>query len=127
MNFTWDEALAEDIKALGGRKKLAPRLWPADDEETANDRLKAALAPGHKLELKPAEILKIKEWARDVGSYGLMTFEAQLLSFKYEWINPQDEAEELRREVRNLLSEANQRLERIERAQKRSSLKEGRE
>lgn len=119
LNFSWEEAIAEDIKALGGRKKLAPRLWPAEDEETAQERLKAALAPGHKQALKPSEILKIKQWARDAGSYALVNFEAQELGYRVEWVHPQDEADELRRDVRDLLQHVNQKLDRIERAEQR--------
>ena len=123
LNFCWEEALAEDIKALGGRKKVAARLWPGDDEETANDRLKAALSPGHRQALKPSEVLKIKLWARDASSYAVVNFEAQELGYRVEWIAPQDEADELRRDVRELLQNVNQKLDRIERAEQRVSLK----
>ena len=126
MHFSWHEALTDDVKALGGRKVLAPRLWPGEDEETANDRLKAALSPGHKQELKPSEVLKIKEWARDVGSYALVNFEAQLLSFRYEWIDPENEGEQLRREVRDQMLDISRKLDRIEQADKRAAMRGGR-
>lgn len=124
LNFSWEEAIAEDIKALGGRKKLAPRLWPAEDEETAQERLKAALAPGHKQALKPSEVLKIKQWARDVGSCALVNFEAQELGYRVEWVDPKDEADELRRDVRDLLQNVSQKLDRIERAEQRVTVSE---
>jgi hypothetical protein len=124
--FTWHEALGEDIRALGGRKAVAPKLWPGEDEETANNRLKAAMAPGHSQELKPSEVLRIKEWARDVGSYALVNFEAQLLSFRVEWIEPENEAEMIRREVRDLMLAANQKLDRLEQTEKRVAMRGGR-
>lgn len=121
LHFTWDEALAADVHALGGRKKLAPRLWPSEDEDTRQDRLKACLSPTHKMELKPSEVLRIKEWARDAGSYALVNYEAQYLGHRVEWLDPQDESDELRRDVRDLLNTVNQKLERIERADQRAA------
>lgn len=121
MYFTWEEALAADVMALGGRKKLAPRLWPSENEETAQERLKCALSPGHKQALKPSEILKLKELARDAGSYALVTFEAQQLGYRVEWVAPQDEAEQLRREVRDVLQDVSRKLDRIERAEQRAA------
>lgn len=123
LNFCWEEALAEDIKALGGRKKVAARLWPGDDEETANDRLKAALSPGHRQALKPSEVLKIKMWARDAGSYALVNFEANELGYRIEWINPVDEADQIRRELRDEFRSLNQKMDRLERVEQRATLK----
>jgi hypothetical protein len=118
--FTWHEALAEDIKALGGRKKVAPRLWPGIDEETAIERIKACLAPGHNQQLKPMEVLAIKQWAREVGSSALVEFEAQYLSYRVEWVSPANELEQIERENNELLKEL---LRRQERADKLRSLR----
>lgn len=97
---SWEEALQHDISTLGGRKVVAPRLWPSEDEETANDRLKACMARGHKQALKPSEVLKIKAWAKqEANSTALVDFEAQQLGQRIEWIDPEDEAAILMREV----------------------------
>ena len=121
MIFSWDEALAADIKALGGRKKVAPRLWPGEDEETANERLKAALSPGHRQQLKPTEVLKIKKWAREVGSDALVRFEDQELGRRGEWLDPENEAEQIRRELRDEFRALNQKMDRLARAEERAA------
>jgi hypothetical protein len=121
--FTWHEALAEDIKALGGRKKIAVRLWPGIDEETAIERLKASLAPGHNQQLKPMEVVAIKQWAREVGSSALVEFEAQYLSYRVEWISPANEIEQIERENNELLKELLRRQERAEKLRSLRSVK----
>jgi hypothetical protein len=121
MHFSWHEALAADVTALGGRKKLAPQLWPSEDEETAQNRLKAALSPGHAQELKPPEVLKIKKLAHAVGSDALVQFEAQDIGYRVEWIDPVDEQEQLDREIRDLLQVVLKKQEARERAVARES------
>jgi hypothetical protein len=123
LQFTWDEALAEDVRALGGRKKLAPKLWPSEDEETAQDRLKAALSPGHKQQLKPSEVMRIKQLAREEGSTALVEFEAQELGYRIEWIDPVDEQAELQRDLKDLLTAVVKKQEMLERAVNRVPLK----
>lgn len=106
---TWEDARDADINALGGRKKLAARLWPADDEETRQSRIKACCAPGHKQEFKPSEVIAIKRWARESASTAMIDFEAHELHFRVEWVEPEDEKARLQREF----IEAVDRLDRI--------------
>lgn len=112
---SWEEALQHDITALGGRKAVAPRLWPGEDEETANDRLKACMARGHKQALKPSEVLTIKAWAKHEGnSSALVDYEAQQLGQRVEWIDPEDEAAILMREVSHDYKRIEQRQKKLE-------------
>lgn len=111
---SWEEALLADIQALGGRKKLAPRLWPGDTEETANDRLKACLAPGHKQALKPSEVMTIKRMAREVGSTSTVSYEAQQLGYQVHWLDPEDEADAIRRELRDSFKVMTKHMARLE-------------
>lgn len=115
IHFTWHEALQEDVTALGGRKKVAARLWPGEDEETASSRLRAAMAPDHKQELKPTEVLRIKEWAHhEADSHALMRYEDGVLGCRHEWIDAQEELCKLLRE-RNAAKDIDRaRDERIE-------------
>jgi hypothetical protein len=91
------DALAADVAAIGGVKKTAPLLWPSNAD--AAGRLRACLSTGHAQKLDAEEILSIKRFAKDVGSFAAVTYEAQVLAFKIEWIKPDDEKAELQRQV----------------------------
>lgn len=115
IHFTWHEAAQEDITALGGRKKVAARLWPGEDEETANNRLKAALSPEHKQELKPTEVLRIKEWAKhEADSHAILDYEDRILGCRHEWIETENELVGLLRERKTSREADRARDERIE-------------
>lgn len=116
-----EDAIATDIKALGGPKKVAGWLTPAKGESGA-DWIRACLMPDRREKFSPDELLLIKRRAREIGSFATVTYEAQQLGYRVEWIDPQDEADELRRDVRDLLKVVNQRLERIERVEARPVL-----
>lgn len=124
---SWLEAIAEDIKLLGGRKVVAPKLFTDCDEETAQDRMKCCLSSGHTMEFKPAQVLKIKQWSLDDrGQSCTIDFEDAQLGLRHEVINPADESESLRREVRDLLEVVNRKLDRIERSDQRAGQKRAR-
>lgn len=101
------DALTADVAAIGGVKKTAAMLWPTNSD--AAGRLRAALSPEHAQKLDPEEVLTIKRLARDAGSFATVTYEAQALGYKVEWIKAADADAELQREF----IDAVKRLERI--------------
>lgn len=117
------DAYGADIAACGGFKKVGHKLWPTLDADDAAKKLRKCVDKDDAQKLSEEERMRIKEFARDVGSFAVVTYEGQHLGFRVEWLSPKDEADELRREVRDYLKAVNQRLERIERAEQRAPLK----
>lgn len=103
------DALGADVAAIGGIKKTAALLWPTNTD--AAGRLRACLSTEHAQKLDVEEVLSIKRLAKEVGSFATVTYEAQLLAFKIEWIKPEDEKADLQRQV----IEMGKRLEQIAR------------
>lgn len=114
------DALGADIAAAGGFKVVAGKLWPADSNAT--QKLRNCLNAEQPHKLSPDEVLQIKRLAHVAGSTATIDYEAQQLGFKVEWLSPQDEADQLRREVRDLLADVSRKLERVERAEQRVSI-----
>lgn len=103
------DAIGADIAAIGGIKKTAAMLWPTNADSAG--RLRACLSLEHPQKFDPEEILTIKRLARDVGSFSTVNYEAQELAFRVEWIKPEDERDQLRREF----VEMGKRIEQIAR------------
>jgi hypothetical protein len=106
------DAIAADVNAIGGVKKVAAMLWPANSD--AASRLRACLSTEHPQKLDAEELLSIKRMARDVGSSATLNYEAQELSFNIEWISPEDEKARLQREVLKMGERFNEILRRLQ-------------
>jgi hypothetical protein len=119
---TPEEATAADIAALGGPKKVGGWLFPHLNPDQAAAQVRACLNTDRPEKLGQGQVLLIKQKAREVGSDALKRYEDQFLGCRTEWIDPANEADELRRDVRDLLKVMNQRLERIERIESRPTL-----
>jgi hypothetical protein len=113
------DALGADIAAAGGFKVVAAKLWPTESSSTVAQKLRNAINTDQPHKLCPDEVLAIKKLAYEHGSTATIDYEAQQLGFQPTWIDPQDEADELRRDVRDLLATVNRKLDRIERADER--------
>lgn len=92
----WD-ALDADIKVAGGYKVVGHVLWGELDPEEAGKKLRNAVNQDQKQKIDGLQILRIKELARVKGSSATVEFEGQRLSFKPEWIEPEDQAAKLKR------------------------------
>lgn len=106
------DALGADIAAAGGFKTVASKLWPSKDVTTAANVLRNACNPEQPQKLCPDEVLQIKRLAKEAGSFATVTYEAQQLGYKVEWVQPEDELERLERENNELLKIIAKRLER---------------
>ncbi|MFU8837891.1 MAG: hypothetical protein ACNA75_06260 [Thiohalomonadaceae bacterium] len=94
-----NDAIAADIMACGGYKKMALELWPALKMETAYARLKACLNHDKAEKLSPEEISLITRMARQRGSLATLTYmlrEAHCADPAP--IEPEDEKARLQRE-----------------------------
>ena len=120
------DAMHTDIAACGGAEKAAEWMLPHLGPKAGGDMVRAFVNPDRRERMTPEQLLLLKRKAAEVGSYATVTFEAQELGYQPQWLDPQDEADELRRAVRDLLKVVNQRLERIERVESRASPAKGR-
>lgn len=116
------DALSADIMAIGGFKVVAGKLWPSESSTTAATKLRNAVNVDQPHKLCPDEVIQIKRLARENGSTATVDYEGQQLGFKPTWIDPADEAEELRRETRDLLARVLKNQERLEMAEDRMRL-----
>ena len=112
------DALGADIAAAGGFKVVAGRLWPA--QANADTKLRNSINPDQPHKLCPDEVLQIKRLAREAGSTATIDYEAQQMGYEVKWLDPKDQAEELRRETRDLLAKVLKNQERLERAEERA-------
>lgn len=69
-----NDALAADIIAAGGYKRVAMELWPSLKMETAYSRLKACLNHDKAEKLGPDEVMLIIRQARTHGAIATLTY-----------------------------------------------------
>jgi hypothetical protein len=114
------DAIGADIAAAGGFKVVAGKLWPSESTSTAATKLRNSINADQPHKLCPDELLQIKRLAYEHGSTATVDYEAQQLGYEARWVDPKNEADELRREVRDLLANVTKKLDRIERADERA-------
>lgn len=117
------DAVGSVVRSLGGKKKVAPLLWPHVKPETAYTRLAHCLAEGYDEKLSPEELQFIASKGREIGDHSIMQYLAGELGYAIVPIDPKDEADELRREIRDGLAALNRKVERLERAEDRTQLR----
>jgi hypothetical protein len=114
-----EDAISADVAALGGYGKVAGWLFPHLQPDQGKAHMRACLNPERAEKLAPPQVLLVMRRAAEIGSDASKRYYEQYLGCRIEFIDPKDEADELRREVRDLLKGVNQRMERIERADSR--------
>jgi hypothetical protein len=106
------DALATDIMAAGGFKKVAAAIWPNMRMESAYARLKACMDADKDQKLSPEEVMSIKRMAREVDSWAAVTFELRELHFEAPApVEPEDQ----RARVQQEFVDAVAHLERLKR------------
>jgi hypothetical protein len=113
------DAIGADIAAAGGFKAVAAKLWPTDAPGAATAKLRNSLNPEQPHKLCPEELLAIKRMAHECGSDATVQYEASQLGFAVSWLDPRDEADELRRRVLDAADELKRLFSRLERADER--------
>jgi len=106
------DALGAAVEAAGGRKKVAAKLWPALDSDSATARLRGGLNPEHAQKLDPAELLMIGRLARDGGDDSLMQFFAREWGYEVEPLSaPEAKKRAKKQRVSALLAELSRHLD----------------
>jgi hypothetical protein len=100
------DALAADVQASGGPKKVGHRLWPALDPSIAAAKLRACLNPEQAQKLSDDEEDLVMEIAGAHGADFTMQYLGRRHGYKVERLNPKDAKKRAKRARRlALLSE----------------------
>lgn len=115
---SFTDALIACVKALGGSKRTGPMLWPDLAPDAAQRKLLDCLNDDRPHQLNPNQVLLVLRRAREAGCHAGMEYLSAALSYAPPVpVEPQDEADELRRQVLDMgrtLQDALARLARIE-------------
>src|SRR5687767_4455397 len=120
---TVDDAIREDVRVNGGFKTIGHELRPKKSPDDAAAWLRNATNPNQDEGIDQHELMVILGHAAKNHSSAFLDYLGQKFGFKVEWIDPEDEAERTRREIRDGLKMLNQKIERLERAEQRASLR----
>lgn len=108
---TIDDATGAAVQAAGGIKKVASKLWPALDSETASAKLRACLNPEQAQKLSLAEWLLIGKLSREASNNDLMEFLGRELSNEVKPLEPKEAKKQRKRARRLALLDELKRLE----------------
>lgn len=92
------DAGREVVRALGGTKKVASKLWPGKEEGEAQRHLNDCLNPDRPQKFAPDELITLARWGREIGCHALATFFNERSGYAPPVpISPEDEKAELER------------------------------
>lgn len=125
MNNTFNDALVECIKALGGSKHVGPLLWPEKTPEAAQRLLLDCMNDDRPARLTPEQVVFVLRLARERGVHVGMQFLCSELGYADPVpVDPRDEAAELQRqyiEAARDMARIAERIERLSGAQPRAA------
>jgi hypothetical protein len=96
----FNDALHDLVQALGGFKKVGPKLWPALPAEDAAHRLRHCLNRDRREKLAPDELRLLLRWGREADFHGAKHFLDD--DAGYSRTSPVDPREERSRAVETL-------------------------
>lgn len=70
----FNDALHDLVQALGGFKKIGPKLWPEIPAEEAAHRLRHCLNRDRREKLSPHQVLLLLRWGREIDFHGAKHF-----------------------------------------------------
>lgn len=114
-NESLNDALIECVKAAGGSKQVAAKLWPEKTMEAAQRHLLNCLNEDKAERLAPDQVLFVLKLAREKGHHGGMTYIAACLGYTIPSpVDPRDEVAELQRQYIETARSLTKMAERIE-------------
>lgn len=90
-----NDALNAAITALGGFKKVGPKLRPELSEDTAAQWLRDCLNAGRREKLSPEQFLLILRMAHDAGFHASMNFVAFTTGYRANAVDPETQESQL--------------------------------
>jgi len=117
-------ALHQCILACGGYKQVGAAIWPNKAPDAAQRSLLNCLNEDRAERLSPDQVMQVLRMARDKGVHTGMGALCELLSYAAPVpLEPQDEADQLRREVLAMGQQLQATLERLNAVDQRTRLK----
>lgn len=110
-----NDALRAVIKAIGGTKEVASRLWPEKTMADAHSYLNDCLNTARPAKLSPEQVLLLLKWAREKGFHGAMHFICAEAGYRAEPVDPEDERAKLQRDFITAVHAAQHLGDRLER------------
>jgi hypothetical protein len=111
-----NDALIEAVKACGGSKAVAPRLWPTLGVEQAQRKLLDSLNPDRPHRLAPDEVFAVLRLARDAGKHAPMAYLCDVAGYSVpQPVTRADEENALRRDLAAIGQSMTAILSRLER------------
>lgn len=94
-----NDALRAAIKACGGTKAVAAKLWPEKTVTDAQSYLNDCLNTARPAKLSPEQVLLLLRWAREAGCHDAINYLAGEAGYSAPLpIEPDDELARLQRE-----------------------------
>lgn len=94
-----NDAMRAAIKACGGTKAVACKLWPEKTMADAQSYLNDCLNTARPAKLSPEQVLFILKWSKEVGFHGAIQYLCAEAGYSYPVpIEPEDEMARLQRE-----------------------------
>lgn len=109
-----NDALRSAIKACGGTKAVAAKLWPEKTMNDAHSYLNDCLNVARPAKLSPEQVLLLLKWAHEQGYHGAMHYIAQECGYEAKPVEPVDELTELIRDYLRTKGKANSLEPKIE-------------
>lgn len=114
------DAAGAVILSLGGKKHVAQLLWPHLKPESAYTRLAHCLSEDDQQKFSIQELMFLMREGRKIGDHSLVAYVNQDAGYGPPVpVDPVDEAEQLRRDIRDELASLNKRMARLERIESR--------
>lgn len=112
-----EEALKDAVKALGGAKKVAWKVWPDKSEDAAYKHLLDCLNSGRPEKLEITQIMLLFRLAKEVGCYGPFAWFAGEIGYDCTPISKEDQKDRLLTVVEQSAKTLANVMERLERLQ----------
>ena len=94
-----NDALRAVVKACGGTKQVATKLWPEKTMQDAQSYLNDCLNPARAAKLSPEQVLLLLKWGREADFHGAIEYICGEAGYsRPEPIEPEDELTKLLRE-----------------------------
>lgn len=112
---SFNDAVVEAVKALGGSKVVGVAVWPAKGVEAGQRHLLACLNPDRNEKLSPDELLHIERLARERGCHVIAEHRNAVLGYAAPVpVEPLDAAAELQRQFIEATARLSAMAERIQ-------------
>lgn len=105
------DAIGAAIRASGGNKRVASKLWPALDSDSASARLRACLNPDHAQKLDPQEVDLVIGFGVEAADDSIMQYLARKHGYELQRLTPAETKKRAKRARRLALLDELQRLE----------------